>query len=670
MTFLYTNLLWGLLLASIPILIHLINQRRHRTVEWGAMMFLLSAKKMSRGMALIKQILIMAARMLIIVGLITAIGRPLVTGWLGSLMGGKPETVIVILDRSSSMKQQQLSTGESKLDAGLVKIANMISTFDPNMQIVLIESTTNKPVSVISPEALLDYPKTFPTDSTANIPAMLQTAMDYVRDNQTGRTDIWVCSDAKENDWEPESTEWASLRSGFSEQSGVRFHLLNYAEEVEENYSVVVNRAEQINTSKGSFLELDLVVRRKTESQAKENIQLNLVINGAAPSALPIEIENEEFALTGHRIELQDGKDVGWGMVELPNDSNSSDNRHYFAFAKQPVFESVVVSDNPSAARSLQLAAEKGMDPSRVYQSTIVGSDQLGEIDWKRTALLLWQAALPSDEKIQEKIDSFVSSGRTVIFFPPDEVDSTEYAGVSWGGWERLTVQEEAQAVKDWQEQADLLRNTRNGSSLGLDDLSVFKYCSMNGKGRSLAVLQNNSDLLRRQTTNNGGVYFFSTLPDGSHSSLERQGLVLFAMVQRALASGGSSIGKARQLVAGTSHAKVVSELPPMSGDPVELTESQPFNAGVYGNDQQIIAVNRPRIEDIAPAIPKLEVEGLFEGLEAHVIEDELGSDSSLASEWWRTFIVIMGLAVLAEAIFCLPPKPDQDTIELGGARV
>lgn len=667
MTFLNAYLLWGLLLAAIPILIHLINQRRHRTVEWGAMMFLLSAKKMSRGMALLKQILIMAARMLAIVGLILAIGRPLATGWFGALTGGKPETVIVILDRSSSMKQQQLSTGESKLDSGLVKIANMISTYGSNMDIVLIESTSNRPVRVTSPAALLDYPKTFATDSSADVPGMVQTALDFVSDNQTGRTDIWICSDARQNDWDPESSRWGSLKSGFAEYSGVRFHVLNYAEEAEENYSVIVNRSERVSTKTGPELELDLLVRRKSESQAKETLRLNFTINGVQ-TALDVEIENEEYALTGHRIPLDAGVESGWGMIELLTaDANENDNRHFFSFAQQPIFETVIVSDNPRAVRALKYASEKGMDPSRLYKATVVGSDQLGEINWNQTALLLWQAPLPQDIEAKQ-IDSFVDNGRSVIFFPPDEADDSEYDGVSWGDWERMAADKQ-QSVKDWQEDDDLLRNTRNGDALGLNELQVYRYCSLNGDGRTLAVLQNDSALLKRKSTDNGGVYFFSTLPGGSHSSLEREGVILFAMIQRALANGGSSIGKAKQLIAGTKPAQVVTDLKPLSDDTVELIESRPYSAGVYGTEDLIVALNRPRVEDTAKAIPRPEIEELLAGLDFHIIEDELGSTKSLASEAWKAFIVLMGLALLAEAIFCLPPKPEQDTVELGGIR-
>ena len=141
MTFLNPIWLLALPLIALPILIHLLNQRRHRTVNWGAMQFLLSAKRMSRGMARLRQVLIMAARMLAIAGLIFAICRPLSSGWIGSLTGGKPETVIVVLDRSASMQQQQVETGETKLSSGRKKIVEALQTLGGKQPIVLIETS-------------------------------------------------------------------------------------------------------------------------------------------------------------------------------------------------------------------------------------------------------------------------------------------------------------------------------------------------------------------------------------------------------------------------------------------------------------------------------------------------------------------------------------------------
>ena len=72
MSFLQPMLLAALPLVALPIIIHLINQRRYQTIRWAAMMFLLAANRMSRGYARLRQWLIMAFRMLAIAGLIFA----------------------------------------------------------------------------------------------------------------------------------------------------------------------------------------------------------------------------------------------------------------------------------------------------------------------------------------------------------------------------------------------------------------------------------------------------------------------------------------------------------------------------------------------------------------------------------------------------------------------
>ena len=105
MSFLQPMLLAALPLVALPIIIHLINQRRYQTVKWAAMMFLLAANRMSRGYARLRQWLIMAMRMAAIAGLIFAVSRPLSGGWLGLAAGGRADTTIVVLDRSPSMQQ-------------------------------------------------------------------------------------------------------------------------------------------------------------------------------------------------------------------------------------------------------------------------------------------------------------------------------------------------------------------------------------------------------------------------------------------------------------------------------------------------------------------------------------------------------------------------------------
>ena len=69
MSFLQPFLLIALPLIALPVIIHLINQRRYQTMRWAAMMFLLAANRMSRGYARLRQWLILLFRMVVIAAL-------------------------------------------------------------------------------------------------------------------------------------------------------------------------------------------------------------------------------------------------------------------------------------------------------------------------------------------------------------------------------------------------------------------------------------------------------------------------------------------------------------------------------------------------------------------------------------------------------------------------
>src|SRR5437764_8914125 len=137
MSFLQPLLLAALPLVALPILIHLINQRRYHTIRWAAMIFLLAANRMSRGYARLRQILILAFRVLAIAGLIFAVSRPLASGWLGRAVGGRPDTTIIVLDRSPSMRQQGPGTVISKLEAGRQQLARTLALLGSNRWVLI-----------------------------------------------------------------------------------------------------------------------------------------------------------------------------------------------------------------------------------------------------------------------------------------------------------------------------------------------------------------------------------------------------------------------------------------------------------------------------------------------------------------------------------------------------
>ena len=218
-------------------------------------------------------------------------------------------------------------------------------------------------------------PAAEPTEAEADIGAMLDTTLDYINDNQTGRTDVWVCSDSGLNDWRPESTRWKALNSGFSKLEGVRFHLLNFAESVEANYALNLTRYARVDSLDKSELVVDFTIERNGESTlSSDSIPVTFNICGLR-STLEVDIEGEIASVNGHRIPIDPELKLGWGKVELPLDASPSDNACHFAFAQALPRRTVIVTDLPKVQRAIALAAATTTDENSEYLSKVVAPD-------------------------------------------------------------------------------------------------------------------------------------------------------------------------------------------------------------------------------------------------------------------------------------------------------
>src|SRR5580700_3047106 len=413
MSFLQPWLLLALPLALLPVIIHLINQRRFQTVRWGAMMFLLTANRMARGFARIRQWLIMAARMLAIAGLVFAVSRPLASGWLGLAAGGRPDTTIIVLDRSPSMQQKGAGGGDSKLATGVHQLAQTLATLK-SAHWVLIDSTTKKPVQLDSPEALLRSASAEATSAATDLPALLEAAYEYIRANKSGRTDIWICSDLSKNDWSPQSGRWQSIRESLlSLRQGVRINLLAYPEHAEGNFSVRL--------------------ARESEDQSRASIPLRFEIDGAR-SEVMVEMDKTPYDLKDYRIPLESKQPRSWGKVTIPADLNPADNDFYFAFEKPAPRDAVIVVEDPQVARSLQLAAAITPDPGIACTAEVLPAEQVANVEWEKVSLLLWQGPLP-DGDAGRRVQDFIKRGGYAIFLPPKVPGDREFLGARWKSW-------------------------------------------------------------------------------------------------------------------------------------------------------------------------------------------------------------------------------------------
>lgn len=609
---------------------------------------------MARGMARLRYWLIMLARMLAVAGLLFAISRPMAGGWLGFTTGGAPETTLILLDRSVSMEAHARGTQVSKRQTAIRKLAELLENTGQNTQIVLFDSGTPEHRVLDTATDLTDIPQTSPSDSAADIPALLERATEYISNNESGRTDIWICSDLQRSDWDARGGRWESCRRQLKQHDGVHVYLLAYAEPPPDDLAVSVSGVHRRVSGDGAELLMDIRVTRTRATDAPIDVPLSLVVDGAR-STLNISMVGTEFVRNGHAIPIDEESKTGWGRIELPADSNPSDNIYRFVYAEPPVQKTLIVSDNEEAGQYFRLAASTATDASQLAQAEVIKSNQVPAVDWAEPALVIWQAPIP-EGAVALQLEEFVATGRCVIFFPPATPSNATLFGCRWNEWHANNV---AIPTGRWRTETDLLANSRSGSPLPLGDVNVFRYCDLETERASvLASLDGGAELLVRALSDAGAVWFFSSSPDSRSSSLIDNGIVFYIMIQRALARGTSAMGNARHIVCGTPTAADAASWSPLDELSRQVFPSaRSHRAGLYAKDRRHMALNRPLSEDSIVMTENAVVESLFAGLEFTRLDDSAASSASLASEVWRVFLIGMIVALLTESLLSLPHR-------------
>jgi hypothetical protein len=474
MNFLQPWMLVALPLIAMPIIIHLVNQRRFQTVPWAAMMFLLQASKMSSGYTKLRQWLILIMRTLAVASLIFFTARPLASGLMGLIGNRTDEVAIVLLDRSPSMQQTQPGTGLTKQQSAILQLSNTLQTLGVK-RVALFDSASEKPIELESPSEMDGNPALMPNGITSDLPGLMERALSYVKSNKLGSTDIWICSDMRESDWRSRDGRWSAAREGFvSLSQDVRFHVLDLNSVSTENLSIHVMSANRIAGVQGPELSLSFKLERTNQSSDASESTAPMNTTG---TQIPVEVEvanvrtivnvdlqAETSEVNDYRIPLSHEKSInekssngtssngtsaqeranqeldgatGWGLVRIPADTNNADNVSYFAFEKPPVRRTIVVSDNPNVIEAIELCTNISPSQSIQCETETATSSQLDSVDWNTVSLVIWHEQLPQDRPL-ELLEDFVSSGGRILFFPPEAPNPSKAFGLKWTQWETV----------------------------------------------------------------------------------------------------------------------------------------------------------------------------------------------------------------------------------------
>ena len=664
MSFLQPLLLIALPLIALPIIIHLIHQRRFQTVQWAAMAFLLAATKMSKGYAKLRQWLILAARTLAIAGLIFAVSRPLSSGWLGMAASGRIDTTIILLDRSASMSQIGAG-GRSKLESGVRRLQKNLRKLESD-HYVLIDSSAMVAQELDSLSQLSDSSLYGGTSSTASIPEMLEIAAQFLREQQPGRTEVWICSDHRVSDWDTRNGRWKTLRDSLrAGPQTIQFHSLAFDEPYDSNYSLRGEKVRRVDREGKSEVLVSFQIERQNANESAVDVPLQLELNGVV-TEIDLQLTNAFLEISDYAIEVDPSSDSGWGRLSLPEDENDQDNHFYFTYQREPVRQTLIVSEDPSKVPPLQFATSVTSDPTLKASSSVCSPSDVLALDHRDYCLVLWQAPIPMDEEpVGRWLKDYRRRGGVSIFFPPEQPSDERFASMGWQQWSQQSAN-----VTSWEADRDLLGRTLGGDALPVGEVRVGRVCSIQGEYSTLATLSQGSPWLVKSIDDGGSVYFCGTTVDPLDSNLASSGVILFAMIQRAMEMGVRTQGIAR--FANASSTPLSTQWPRSVSGSQEMQSSSPAwvrlagaaevrsteyssHAGVYQSADRLLAVNRSEAEDDTKLVSDDQLKQLFSGLSFRTVRDEVGTERSLIQEVWRLFLILMLLMLLSESALSLP---------------
>ncbi len=561
----------GLAIAS-PIIIHLLNRRRFKIVEWAAMRFLLDADKKNRKRIRIENLILLLLRCLAMILLGLMISRPFLPSAIGDLLGDSRRFErIVILD--DSLSQQVVVDNNTQFElakADLLKMVNHVA-HDENVDFLTVYLTsrptkpimTNEPVTPETVAALIDrFEKEVKcSDEQAQYQETLQEVQRYVGDEASDiNRMVFVLSDLRKVDWaSPEqllsATAPNKLINELTEQVS-QVSVVDVGADVEANLAIIDVRPEDLLVA-NTVVGFSVTVANFGETAVKnvqvrfsegENQALTETIELLAAGETETVVFRYLFQVDMRQFEDVDLQDrlqanrLNYEIsAEIVHDGSSidylaADSEHFFAARVLQGIPILVVDGEPSPIpeRSEAFFLEKiGVDGTGLLVDVVTVSELASVSLSKYKVIFLCNVDEASTDRITS-LKQWVSNGGGLVFMPGSLVRANRFNDSFYREGEglsplKLIAQDGYPAMEQWKffEVTDAnhpaLRVTKD-RDIDLGKVQIFSWWDTAVKpeqlGKDVAVVMRltndgNSPALAERSVGEGRVMTFSIPADG-----------------------------------------------------------------------------------------------------------------------------------------------------------
>ena len=542
MTFLNPLVLFGLVAAAIPLILHLLNLRKLRTIEFSTLTFLKELQQTKIRKLKLRQILLLIVRTLLIIFIILAFARPALRGKIFGTIGAQAHSsVVFILDDSFSMTTSD-EHGEYYKQAkdAAARLIDLLKDGDEAYLVKL----SDVPKATIDP-ATHDFSalrKAINETSVSSIHRQLDDALrlsaSLLQRSRNANKEVYVISDLQatlinarlqgnppENIFDQQVKLFA-VEIGSKTAPNVGLDSITMKTRIFEPQKPIV-----INASLRNFGNAPL-----------HNYVVSLFLDGIRAAQQSVSVEQwGSVSLELHAIPKHTGFLKGY--VELEHDATEEDDRRYFSIYIPERINVGIVSNGVLENQFIRLALQSSTENTAsslmsVQQASI---QKFSLLDLKKIDVLIVADATTLSTNDAQRIKDFVEHGGGLILFPQSSLTNSSnttsalLTQLAIPQIEHVSIEPTGNSISFQKvdldhplftsifEQASPGRQTRQ--EIESPSITTALVRQTGNRGRTIISLPNGSPFLSEHSAGEGKILFFSVSPVLSWSDFPLKGI-------------------------------------------------------------------------------------------------------------------------------------------------
>jgi hypothetical protein len=475
----------GLLVAgaaatALPILIHLLNRRRFKVIEWAAMEFLLEADHQNRRRLQLENVLLLVLRCLAVFLIGMMLARPLLpSGAAAGLVESGHFERIVLLDDSVSMQARALN--ETSWEVARRRLTDLATALakeraDNSLTVMLASQPERSALDAVplSQETIDDVRGRIEQlecgDARVDLAAAVEALANRIGEDKTvvNRV-VYLLTDLRRKDWQTDE----GRASGDQENGGMARQLARLAKlvqgctvfdvaaEDDQNLSIVDAHAEGLLIA-GVPTALEVAVKNQGSKRAS-NVRVRMTphdvlpVDVTIPELQPQETTSVRFPLLlGEPRQTREkaGPEPRKVTIELAEaeqglpDRLTADDVAYFSARLASSIAVLIIDGDPGDREGegesyyLERAlAPEGPVASGIVTTAVTSADGVAEDLDEQQVIFLLNADRMGDAPAETvaRLEKWVARGGGLVMMPGDRVDERTFNELYWKNGEGLS---------------------------------------------------------------------------------------------------------------------------------------------------------------------------------------------------------------------------------------